>query len=261
MQKQINRNGSQASKIFDNRTLEKDYRTLIPILKKGMQILDVGCGTGAITKDIAKVIGENGKIIGIDNTEKFISSGKEHYGHLKNMELIHADINDFQHTEKFDLIISARTMQWLSGVDSALQKMKSLLKANGQISILDYNHTDIEWEPTPPASMLKFYEIFLKWRSDAGMSNQMAKDLPALLKKNGFNNIEKINSDEHCQKADTDFVSNIGIWSKVAGLTQMVEEGYLTNELRVQAIEEYNIWIETRAESMILKLDEVRATL
>ena len=55
----------QATKIFDNRSLTNDYKNLISILKPGMKVLDVGCGTGAISKDIAKIVGENGKVIGI----------------------------------------------------------------------------------------------------------------------------------------------------------------------------------------------------
>ncbi|MEM6378923.1 MAG: hypothetical protein AAF705_11955, partial [Bacteroidota bacterium] len=52
-----------------------------------------------------------------------------------------------------------------------------------------------------------------------------------------------------------------GIWSKVAGSTQMVEEGYLDDRLRLQAIQEYNDWVEYEAESMTMKLKEVRGRL
>ena len=40
--KQIHRDGQEATKIFDNRSLKMDYRTLEPILEKGMVVLDVG---------------------------------------------------------------------------------------------------------------------------------------------------------------------------------------------------------------------------
>jgi ubiquinone/menaquinone biosynthesis C-methylase UbiE len=257
--KVIKRDGTDANKIFDHRTLEKDYRTLKPLLQEGMSILDVGCGTGAITKDIAHIIGTRGKIIGIDNTEKFILSGIEKYGHIANLNLIHTDFFEFQADEKFDLIISARTLQWISRVPEALLKIKSLLKPGGRISILDYNHTKIEWTPLPPESMLTFYKTFLKWRSDAGMNNQIADDLHLLLKEAGFKDIETFNSDERYQKGDADFNFSVGIWSKVAGSTQMVDEGYLTDELRLKAIDEYNRWITDEALSMTMKLNEVRA--
>jgi len=241
--KHIQRENQQSTKIFDDRTLANDYRNLSSILKPGMRVLDVGCGTGAISKDIANIVGENGKVTGIDNTESFILSGKESYQNITNLELIHVDLFDFNPEEKFDLIVSARVLQWLSNPEEALFKMKSLLKPNGQISILDYDHTNLDWNPSPPESMQAFYDIFLKWRQDAGMNNKIAEDLPDLLKEAGFHSIEKINSDEFYSEERSDYKSKIGIWLKVAGSLQMVEEGYLENELRLKAIEEYNHWI------------------
>ncbi len=256
--KHIEREGQDATKIFDNRSLRVDYRTLEPILKKGILVLDVGCGTGSISRDVANIIGNSGKVIGIDNTEKFIKSGKETYKLIKNLELIHSDLFDFETNQKFDLIISARTLQWLSNPTDALLKMKSLLKPNGIISILDYNHNKIEWNPEIPTSMKEFYNTFLKWRSDAGMNNAIADELPMLFKEIGMVDIEIINSDEHYERYREDFNSKVGIWSKVAGSTQMVEEGYIDDNLRLKAIEEYDKWVENNAVSMTMKLNEVR---
>jgi ubiquinone/menaquinone biosynthesis C-methylase UbiE len=256
--KHIERDTTESAKIFDDRSLTNDYRYLGQILKVGMSVLDVGCGTGSISKDVANIVGENGKITGIDNTESFILSGKKSHENVTNLELIHVDLFDFNPTEKYDLIVSARTLQWLSNPKEALIKMKSMLKPNGQISILDYNHENIIWNPLPPESMQEFYNTFLKWRQDAGMNNKIGEDLPSLLEEVGFHSIEKINSDEFYNEERLDYKSKIGIWSKVAGSLQMVEEGYLENELRLKAIEQYNHWIEAEAISMTMKLNEVR---
>jgi ubiquinone/menaquinone biosynthesis C-methylase UbiE len=259
--KHIQRDAQDANKIFNDRSLANDYRNLLTILKPGMKVLDVGCGTGSISKDIATIIGEKGKITGIDNTENFILNGKESHQNVNNLELIHIDLFDFNPEEKYDLIVSARTLQWLSNPKEALIKMRSMLKPSGQISILDYNHTTINWNPSPPKSMQEFYKTFLKWRQDAGMNNKIAEDLADLLQETGFHSIEKINSDEHYHREQSHFKTKIGIWSKVAGSKQMVEEGYLDENLRLKAIEEYNYWIENSAISMTMKLNEVRGKI
>ena len=254
----IKRDGQSANKIFDNRSLQVDYRTLQPILKKGMKVLDVGCGTGAISRDIATIVGEEGSVIGIDKTERFIESGKYTYQQSKNLKLYHSNLFEFEPKEKFDLIVSARTMQWLTNPKDALVKLKSWLKPEGQLSILDYNHEDLEWNPSPPKSMLAFYLTFLKWRNDAGLNNRIAEDLGDMMKDVGFKDVEVINSNEHYERSRTDYKSKVGIWSKVAGSTQMVEEGYLDDDLRLKAIEEYDVWVENEAISMTMKLNEVR---
>lgn len=258
MNKEINRNIQNGTKIFDNRSLELDYATLLPLLKQGLRVLDVGCGTGAISKGIADRVGKTGTVIGIDNTEAFIISGRESYKSTPNLELIHANLFEYEPTEKFDLIVSARVLQWLSNPVEALKKLKKLLKPHAQISILDYNHDHLEWKPSPPESMKNFYQTFLKWRADAGMNNQIADNLPEYLEQAGFHSIEVLNSNEVYTKGEANFISKIGIWSVVAGSSQMVEEGYLKDTDRLKAIKEYNNWIQTEAELMVMKLKEIR---
>jgi ubiquinone/menaquinone biosynthesis C-methylase UbiE len=258
--KEIKRDGQSATKIFDERTVEADYRTLIPLLKKGLRVLDIGCGTGAISKGIAKYVGDTGSVTGIDNTERFIQSGKETHQEVSNLELIHADLFEFNSKEKFDLIVAARTLQWLNNPKEALEKMRELLKPGGQISILDYNHEAIEWTPEPPASMRKFYAAFLKWRADAGMNNRIADDLSGYFTETGFQSVEVLNSDEVYKRGEPNFNSRAGLWSKVALMTQLVDEGYISDADRLQAIEDYDRWVETDAQSMTVKLNEVRGT-
>lgn len=261
MNKHIVRDGKATAKHFDTRNLQNDYATLIPLLKAGMRVLDVGCGTGAISKGIAELVGTSGHVTGMDHTEAFISSGKETYNSISNLELIHADLFTFEPEEKYDLIVSARVLQWLSNPKEALQKLKSLLKPGGQVSILDYNHEALEWQPEPPQSMRIFYQTFLKWRADAGMSNHIAEDLAGYLQETGFHSIEVLNADEVYKKGEANFMSKIAIWSQVAGSRQMVDEGYITDEARLQAIEEYNQWIETDARLMVMKLKETRGKI
>lgn len=258
MEKHIKRDGQSATKIFDNRSLGVDYRTLEPLIQKGMRVLDVGCGTGSISKDMARIVGPSGYVIGIDNTERFIESGKQSYFDVSNLSLVNTDLFDFEPQEKFDLITAARMLQWLKNPIEALLKMKSLLKTGGTISILDYNHNELEWDPEPPQSMKEFYRTFLKWRQDAGMNNGIANDLSGYMKKIGMTEIEVINSDELYQRHRSDFTSKVGIWSKVASSTQMVQEGYLDNDLRLLAIREYDAWVRNDAISMTMKLNEVR---
>jgi len=260
MNKKINRDHQTGNKIFDNRSLEVDYPTVIPLIKKGMRVLDVGCGTGAISNGIAKLVGSSGHVIGIDNTEKFIASGSESYKDTLNLELIYSDLFDYKSDVGFDLIVSARTLQWLNNPREALKKMQSLLRPGGQVSILDYNHELLEWQPSPPKSMQIFYDAFLKWRADAGMNNRIADDLAGYFDEVNFESIEIFNSDEVYSRSDDNFIERIGIWSKVAGLKQIVEEGYISENLRLKAIEEYDQWVKTDAKKMIMKLNEVRGT-
>ena len=56
-------------RILNRRTLQRDNPYLARVLRTGMEILDVGCGTGAITADIAKAVGPDGMALGIDRDD------------------------------------------------------------------------------------------------------------------------------------------------------------------------------------------------
>src|SRR5690606_25662081 len=112
--KHIEREEQSATHIFDNRSLKVDYRTLEPILKKCVVVLDVGFGTGAISNAIAAIVGKSGSVTGIDNTERFIEIGKVTYKSVEYFDLIHCDLFDSEPKQKFDLIVAARMLQWLS---------------------------------------------------------------------------------------------------------------------------------------------------
>lgn len=257
----IHREGQNANKIFNQRNLENDYKTLKTALRPGLRVLDIGCGTGSITKDIAELVGPTGYVIGVDNTESFILEGRNLFGHVSNLELVHSDIFNFDTEEKFDLIVSARTFQWISTIDSAVEKIKSLLRPNGQVSILDYNHEAIDWTPKIPMSMQHFYSMFLMWRRDAGMNNRIGFDLEDMFQEHGFEQIEAFQADEHYERSNPQHIDKIKIWSQVAGSNQMVEEGYISDQERLEAIEDYNHWVDHHAISMTMKLREVRAIL
>lgn len=257
MKKEIDRDVDASAKIFDNRSLEKDYTTLVPFLRKGMRILDVGCGTGGITKDIAMRVGPTGFVVGVDNTKAFIDHGRDHFGYVSNMELIWEDLFSYHPKEKFDLVVAARVLQWIPDVKGALAVLRSFIKPGGSLSVLDYNHEALEWKPDPPSSMTKFYNAFLSWRAHAGMDNRLCENLEGHFYKCGFRDIEVYNADEIYSRSDVDFIERMSIWTKVAGLKQLVAEGFIDEASRLKAIADYNEWIPN-ARSMTMRLKEVR---
>ncbi len=257
----IDRASQGAATVFNRRTLDQDYRTLKSALRPGLRVLDIGCSTGAITKDIANIVGPTGYVVGIDNTASFIEEGKKQYTNIQNLELLHCELLDFESDQQFDLIVSARTFQWISTLNTAIEKVKRLLKPNGQVSILDYNHEAINWNPPIPKSMDNFYHMFLMWRKDAGMNNRIAYDLEELLEEHGFGQVEVINADEHYEGNNPLHIDKIKVWSQVASSKQMVDEGYISEQNRLEAIQDYNHWADHDAISMTMKLREVRAIL
>lgn len=243
-----------ANKVLDRRNIENSYSSLLELLKDGRSVLDVGCGSGAITADIAQRI--SGKVVGIDLSEHLIELAQKNFAHISNLSFEVDNINDFISEEKFDLVIAARTLQWVSNPAEVVQKMVGLLKKGGKISINDYNHLKVEWSPAPPKSMLDFYEAFLNWRYDAGFDNEIADNLSNIYKNEGLTAINIVPQHETSRRGEEDFTAAARIWGIVAETRgkQVVADGYCSEELRLQAMEEYDAWIANEAQSMRLYL-------
>jgi len=85
-------------------------------------ILDIGCGTGDLTKKIAEL---SGKVIGIDNSNEMIHTAKKKYPEIL---FIHADAKDYQLDNKFDAIFSNAVLHWIPQADIMIQNANRHLK-------------------------------------------------------------------------------------------------------------------------------------
>ena len=71
--------------ILDRRTLEQNHRALVPLLKPGFSVLDIGCGTGAITAGIVPRVSPGGFVLGIDRDEDLIERARRNYASLADL--------------------------------------------------------------------------------------------------------------------------------------------------------------------------------
>lgn len=242
--------------VLERRTVENANQNLLKYLKPGISVLDVGCGSGAITRSIAKKTGPDGYVLGIDPNENLIQQARQNVGDLPGIAFQQADVYLFDTTVRFDLVTCARTLQWLAQPEAALINMKRFVKSGGHLSILDFNHEKVTWTPEPPAAMRTFYNAFLQWRRDAGFDNAIADHLQEMMYRIGFESVQVESQFEVSRRSDADFAITSRLWAEVAELRgpQLVQAGYITEDLRLQAIVDYDNWIATVSESMTVYL-------
>lgn len=249
--------------VLERRTVENANQNLLNYLTPGLSVLDVGCGSGAITRSIAEKTGPDGYVLGIDPNENLINQARQNRGDLPGIAFQQADVYSFDTPERFDLVTCARTLQWLAQPEAALVNMKRFVKPGGHLAILDFNHEKIAWTPDPPTAMRTFYDAFLQWRQDAGFDNAIADHLQEMMLSIGFESVQVEPQFEVSKKGDADFSVTSRLWAEVAELRgpQLVQAGYITEELRLQAIADYDNWIATVGESMTVYLLAVEAKM
>src|SRR5512138_865807 len=107
-------------RILSRRALERDHRVLAGMLRPGMFVLDVGCGTGAITAGIARAVAPGGCAVGVDRDESLLQIARqEHAGlHFEN-----ADALSLEFASAFDIVTAARAVQWMADPARAIGRM------------------------------------------------------------------------------------------------------------------------------------------
>lgn len=251
-----------ASSIIDDRSLKYSHKRLHELLQPDMSVLDVGCGTGGITSGIANIVGENGKVLGIDNNQELIQKAIDKYSHITNLNFRVEDIYQLSIAEKFDVISCARVLQWLDKPLLIIHQLQSLLEKHGKLVVLDYNHLKVEWSPQPPPAFLHFYEQFMMWRADAGMDNTIADHLEKLFAEAGLVDIKVTEQHEFATMSEHNFFDKVNMWSNVMtsrGL-QMINDGYIDDKSLSLAKQAYLYWLHNNATSQKLYLLAVEGT-
>jgi trans-aconitate 2-methyltransferase len=93
-------------------------------------ILDLGCGDGVLTKQLADQVPE-GRVLGIDASKGMIDTAKELEGH--NLSFAVQDINYMAFTNEYDLIFSNAALHWVKNHDKLLLNCYSALRSGGVI--------------------------------------------------------------------------------------------------------------------------------
>lgn len=251
-----------ASSILNARSLATAHRRLAELLRPGLTVLDVGCGTGAITRGIAEAVAPSGSVVGTDVHAGLIEQARGAHGDISGLSFEVGDVYNLRFHNMFDIVTAARVLQWLASPLSALRSMIAVAKPGGRVMVLDYNHEKIAWKPDPPRSMQEFYAVFLRWQAEAEMDNAIADHLSEMFAQAGLTSIAETPLHEIAQRGDPDFVTRLAIWAEVAAVRgpQMVESGIITEGQRVAAEADYRAWIRDSAESQTMYLVAVEGT-
>ena len=104
---------------------------------KGMSVLDLGCGTGNLTKMLSDRVGPEGRIIAVDPDKERLQIARESYS-ASNIEYIEADDNTFPEGQ-YDLIFANTVIHWIQDKRALFEKVYDNLKSGGQFAFVTFD--------------------------------------------------------------------------------------------------------------------------
>jgi trans-aconitate methyltransferase len=92
----------------------------------GEQILDVGCGTGQLTAEIAR---SGATVTGLDKSAEMLAEARKNY---PNLAFILGDAANFQFPEPFDAVFSNAALHWVKDAEGAVKSIARALRIGGR---------------------------------------------------------------------------------------------------------------------------------
>lgn len=103
-------------------------------IRHGDTVLDVACGTGAVTKKILSKIGPQGRVVGIDSSQTAIYIAKN-YVKNRSADFIIADAECIHFNEKFDKVTCQYALFFFPDSQKVLRNIKRCMKNNGTLAL------------------------------------------------------------------------------------------------------------------------------
>ncbi|MCK4870553.1 MAG: class I SAM-dependent methyltransferase [Gammaproteobacteria bacterium] len=151
-------------------------------LKAGMRALDVGCGIGNTSIDIARVVGSEGQVAAIDISEKQIEEARlnAEAHQISNISFLVRDAGDIADLGKFDFVCSRFLLIHLKEPMSALKAMYDALLKGGVLACEEPHWSD--FFSTPPSEAIRsLIQWQLSYCEQVGINFELGKELCGML--------------------------------------------------------------------------------
>ena len=126
-------------------------------LSGGMRCIDVGCGGGAVTLEMARLVAPGGTVVGVDADEVKLGLARQVAAErqLGNVEFVAADVRDWDEPGGFDVVYSRFLLQHLSDPAGLLRRMWAGVAGGGVLIVEDADFDG--WCCDPPNQGFDFF--------------------------------------------------------------------------------------------------------
>jgi SAM-dependent methyltransferase len=160
-------------------------------LAPSLSVLDVGCGPGTITADLALLVAP-GEVVGIDASPEVVAqaAGSAEGSGLSNLRFEVADLFALEYADaSFDVIHLHQVLQHLGDPVAALVALRRVLAADGVLAARDSDYSAFTWAPADPL-LDRWMELYLAVTARNGHDACIGPKLMGHAQGAGFGSVE-----------------------------------------------------------------------
>ncbi|MFI5046184.1 MAG: methyltransferase domain-containing protein [Acidimicrobiia bacterium] len=173
------------------RTVENSAAYLVPRLHTGVRVLDVGCGPGTITLDLAARV-TPGEVVGVDAAADIVEAARADAQHAgcHNVRYEIGDVYALEFADgAFDVVHAHQVLQHLADPVSALREMRRVCVSGGTVAARDADYAAMTWYPQLP-ELAEWMRLFQGVTRANGGEPDAGRRLLAWAREAGFGTVE-----------------------------------------------------------------------
>jgi SAM-dependent methyltransferase len=173
-----------------SRSVANSATYLLPHLRPGADLLDVGCGPGTLTVDLARHVAP-GRVLGVDTSPEVVAQARAYAaeagatpgatdgGPAPAVEFRAGDFRTLGDAAgPFDVVHAHQVLQHLKDPVGALRAMASLARPGGVVAARDADYSAMVWAPDD-AGLDRWREVYLAVTRRNGADADAGRHLPA----------------------------------------------------------------------------------
>ncbi|MEM9713208.1 MAG: methyltransferase domain-containing protein [Actinomycetota bacterium] len=172
------------------RTAGNSAAHLLAELAPGQALLDVGCGPGTLTADLAELVAP-GRVVGLDASAEVIAEARRTLDErgLTEVETVVGDVYALDEPDgAFDVVHAHQVLQHLGDPVAALREMRRVCRAGGVVAVRDADYEAMTWWPGSP-ELDRWLEVYRSTARSNGAEPDAGRRLVAWAREAGFDEV------------------------------------------------------------------------